>query len=261
MPISRLQLFTSLWIAVVGAGMGPTALLSAQAQAQAEEQPKAYRAAVDEAVSEFEAGNFEEARSLFSKAHAVYPNARSLRGLGITEFELRNYGECIRYLQESLTSTVRPLEGDLLKDTEELLARAKGFVARLALEVSPGVASVLVDGVPVEVAEGGTLILQVGDHTIEVQAERFKPERRHVSVKGGEEQKLTIVLKQELAPRPPPLNPSRPFHKSPWLWTAVGVVVAGAAVGTAMALSGGETKTQTAEPFAGSSGAPPLSAP
>src|SRR5688572_888187 len=50
-----------------------------------------YKRAVEEALKEYGLGHFEEARSLFRRAHGIYPNARTLRGLGMVEFELRHY--------------------------------------------------------------------------------------------------------------------------------------------------------------------------
>jgi hypothetical protein len=47
-------------------------------------------------VAEFEAGHLEDSRALFTRAHSTQPNARTLRGLGIAEFELRKYVESAR---------------------------------------------------------------------------------------------------------------------------------------------------------------------
>ena len=52
-------------------------------------EPEGYRQAVDEAVREFAARNFEEARSLFARADALYPNARTQRGLGLADQQPR----------------------------------------------------------------------------------------------------------------------------------------------------------------------------
>jgi hypothetical protein len=47
--------------------------------------PTGYREAVDEGLAEMELKNFEEAGEQFRRAHALYPNARTLRGLGFVE--------------------------------------------------------------------------------------------------------------------------------------------------------------------------------
>ncbi|HKO94285.1 MAG TPA: hypothetical protein VJU61_24195, partial [Polyangiaceae bacterium] len=94
----------------------PTASGIARAQANEGDQatePAGYREVVSEALQEFEAQNFEESRSLFHRAHVLFPNARTYRGLGFTEFELRHYPAAIEYLEAALSSSVRPLTADL----------------------------------------------------------------------------------------------------------------------------------------------------
>ncbi|MDB4977298.1 MAG: hypothetical protein JWN48_5639 [Myxococcaceae bacterium] len=215
----------------------------------------AYKALINDAIKEYEARHFEEARSLFVKAIAIVPSARALRGLGMSEFELRDYADSANSLQQALASNVRPLEGALRAETERLLERARGFVARLSVAVEPGVATVVVDGVPVQLGAQGNLVLEVGDHTLEFRAEGYRPESRRLKVKGGEEEQMRIVLpasEEQVnlrvpnpSPQPQPWQPApaqhddthKPLYKNPWLWTAVGVVVAGVATGLAIGLS------------------------
>jgi hypothetical protein len=183
----------------------------------------------------------------------LFPNARTHRGLGFTEFELRNYGDCIEQLEAALASDVKPLTERLRKDTVQVLARARNFVARVVLEAEPRPTRVLVDDVPVEVNEGGSVLLRVGEHVIELRAAGFAPERRKLSLKGGEEQVLRVVFSRPAdveqavtATSAAPdtgvkadAPPRKRWYRSPWLWTAVGVVVVGAAAGTAVALAPG----------------------
>lgn len=186
-------------------------------------------------MREFTAHNYEESRSLFRRAHVLYPNARTHRGLGLAEFELRNYGECIRHLEAALRSQVKPLTPELRDDTERMLTRANNFVARVVLNVKPDVSRVVVDGVSLDVAADKALMLQIGEHTVEVQAPGFIAERRKLSVQGGEQNTLNVVLSRSSAPASAPLKARRSWYKSPWLWTAVGVVVVGGAAGAGYA--------------------------
>jgi tetratricopeptide (TPR) repeat protein len=233
-------------------------------QAAESGEPAGYADMVSEAVREYEAHNFEEARALLTRAHGLYPNARTHRGLGLAEFELRNYGEAISHLEAALASSVKPLSSKLRADTEHMLERAKGFVARVHLDAKPSVTRVVVDGTVVELSSGQPLILQVGDHVLELNAPGFVAEKRVLSVKGGEERVLTVVL--ALTPQPKPTfrvgmpmantspadkKPQRHWYKNPWLWTGVGVAIAGAAAGTAYALT---KQDDTASPYGGSAG-------
>ena len=105
-------------------------LLQARAAAQGGGEPPGYRAAINEALAEYKAGHFEEARSLFAEAHGIYPNSRTLRGLGMTAYELRRYRESIEYLDEALSSPVKPLDGRLRNETESLLNRVNAGCQR-----------------------------------------------------------------------------------------------------------------------------------
>lgn len=73
-------------------------------------------------------------------------HARTLRGLGLADFELRDYVACVQHLDAALRSNVRPLEHELRTETEALRARAAGFVGRLTLRAQPEASRLLVDG-------------------------------------------------------------------------------------------------------------------
>src|SRR6185369_1334355 len=76
--------------------------------AQEAETPQ-YRGLLSEAVAEYDARRYEEARALFRRAHDLSPNARTLRGIGMASFELREYVEALRALEGSLVDQRRPL--------------------------------------------------------------------------------------------------------------------------------------------------------
>jgi tetratricopeptide (TPR) repeat protein len=226
-------------------------VMGSLASARAADEDGEYVQAIKLGSAEFEVGNYAEARSQFTRAHRQFPNARTLRALGMVEFELKNYGECIEYLQSALTAQVRALEPSQRKEAELLLARARSYVARLSFDVQPDVATVLMDGVPVKLDEGRTLVVQVGDHVLEFRAPGRLAEKRLVKVSGGEERTLHVVLptpdaapaasgpatEPASAPAKAPPTERQPLYKKPWLWIVVGVVVAGAAAGAAIALT------------------------
>jgi len=173
-------------------------LLALGAAAQAPTAaPAAYGALIDQAFLEYEARNFPEARALFSRAHAIYPNARVLRSLGMVEFELRHYADSAALLEQALASTVLPLTAPLRDETQALLARARGFVVRLRLNLEPRTTNVLVDGASAQLDTQSELLLEVGDHTLEFRAPGYVPERRLLKVKGGDEAAVRVVLTPE----------------------------------------------------------------
>src|SRR5688572_29305605 len=87
-------------------------LLAAAPAAAQDAPPAGYRAVIDEAIAESGASRWEEARALFRRAHGMYPNARTLRGIGMSSFELRDYVGAYRALGEALASTVQPLTAE-----------------------------------------------------------------------------------------------------------------------------------------------------
>lgn len=205
----------------------------------AQPEPPGYRVAIDEAIAEFAAYRFGEARELFVRAHAIFPNARTLRGLGLAEFELRDYVHCIQHLDAALSSKTRPLDGELRGETEALRQRAAGFVARVTLVSRPQAARLLVDGAQAEWPVR-PLLVPFGTHTLELFAPGYEPAKLSLSLSGGEERTLNVELR-----RPPgdhvrdTTDSGARWYQNPWLWTAVGIVViaGGTAAGFAIANS------------------------
>jgi hypothetical protein len=241
-PVSSAALFALC----VASSTGPVHAAPPERNGDSEsaaKEPAEYKRAVARAVREFDAGNYPEARSLFTRAHELYPNARTYLGLGLVAFELRNYGTCVENLEIALDSSVKPLNEQLRKSAQDVLGKARGMIAQLNLEVSPNAARVLLDGVPVALAEGQALILEVGDHVVEVQASGYLSERRSLSIVGGEKLQVSVVMRQaeappspdetaQAAPAPPPREQDdraqekpRRWYKSPWLWVGVSVAV------------------------------------
>jgi hypothetical protein len=230
-----------------------------------------YHVLVDEALREYGSGHYEEARALFLRAHALQPSARTHRGIGLAEYELRNYPECITQLEAALGSTERPLTGTVRSTTQDVLTRAHRYVAYVAVRTTPADAQLTLDRVPVSVAPNVPLLLRVGEHLIEARADGYLPASRVITVLGGADLSVALALApiavasppaQVAGPmlEPPPAAPvaatadavptreqgqrdgaTQSWRRNPWLWGAVGVVVVGAAVGggIAMARSGG----------------------
>jgi tetratricopeptide (TPR) repeat protein len=230
----------TLWLVAMLLLFGSLCRSVSMAQGPSGTEPPEYRDAIERGLEEYRLGNFQEARDQFARAHAFHPNARTLRGLGFTAFELRNYVEAEDYLQSALDSREKPLEGNLRGETEQMLARARSYVGQIRLDLQPANAVVIVDGIRSPDASG-TLRLGVGDHVLEFRADGFLGERRALRVQGGQGQALKVALSRlsvSGSSRPPQERSSlQPIYKRWWLWTAVGVVVAGAAVGLAVGLS------------------------
>jgi hypothetical protein len=181
--------------------------LAAPARAAAQDDaPAAYRSAVTDALREFEAQNYLEARALFLHAHALLPNARTLRGVGAVAFELRRYAETVVYLDAALASDEKPLSGALRSESERLRERARAYVAELHFTVTPDDATVLVDGEPFTEAHA-PVWLDIGKHTLAFDAEGYRAEQRSFETEGGERTMWQIALEPLAAASPTPARP------------------------------------------------------
>jgi tetratricopeptide (TPR) repeat protein len=194
-----------------------------------------YRETITDAVREYKLRNYAEARSLFARAHELAPSARTLRGLGACEFELRNYVDSVRLLEQALTSKVKPLEGELRARTERLLARSRGFVGRVQLALTPGRGVLGIDGM--DTPTTSELLLAVGDHVLEYRAPEHVAERKRLRIDGGESALVTFALAPLAAQRELGQRSDHTPARRRWLWAAAGVVLAGAAVATAVSLT------------------------
>ena len=216
-----------------------------------------YDRIIDEAVTEFQAGHWREARALFEQAHAIEPNARTLRGRGMAEFELRHYTKAARSLAAALRDSRRPLTPGLREKTEALLRRARGFVGRYLVTLHPQTAVLTVDGQPARFESNGTLLLDAGEHSLNASAPGHEPLERKLNVRGGEDEQLALKLQAPSDVATAPTGVQEPYAEAAdddggsvlgewWFWTAVVAVAAGTTVAVIVLTSGDD------EPPAGS---------
>ena len=202
--------------------------------ADATDQP-AYRKTIEDGLAEYDARHFEEARSLFRRAHEISPNARTFRGIGMTSFELRDYVSAVRNLSAALQDQRKPLSSEQRKHTQDLLDRSRMFVDVYTLTVSPPNARVIIDGHAPEFEPDGTLVFGFGTHTVEASAHGMAVRSLPITVRGGERKALSVTLERALpaSARPdvgaPVATASKPLSAVPsnraaaaWLWAGGG---------------------------------------
>jgi hypothetical protein len=151
---------------------------------------------IGDAVTEYDAGRYDEARALFRLAHQKAPTARTLRGIGMASFELRDYVEAARTLAGALREERRPLTEEQRRQVEGLLARADTFVGRFSPQVRPASAELLVDGQVAPREPDGSLLLGFGHHRITARCASCSPTEKvfEVEVAGGERKEIEIVF-------------------------------------------------------------------
>jgi hypothetical protein len=177
-------------------------LASSTAFAQAEgasilDADARYRSALKEALAEYDANHFEEARILFRRAHEINPNARTLRSIGMASFELRDYVAAVRALSAALVETRKSLSSVQRSHARGLLERSRMYVDIYTLKVSPPDARVLIDGRAPDAEPDGTVLLGFGSHTLEASKPGFVLRTLVVDVRGGERKDLVISLERD----------------------------------------------------------------
>jgi hypothetical protein len=240
---------TARGIAVALAALGlvmflPTAhadhrVAEPRSASDATNQP-AYRKAIEDGLAECDAGHFEEARSLFRRAHEVSPNARTFRGIGMTSFELRDYVSAVHNLSAALKDVRKPLSAEQRAHTQDLLDRSRIFVDVYTLRVSPQNSRVLIDGRAPEFEPDGTLMFGFGPHTVEVRAQGMTARSLSIDVRGGVRKELSITLEREsasskAAPVATAAKPLPPVasngHAAAWLWASGGAALVAVGAG------------------------------
>jgi hypothetical protein len=176
-------------------------LLAPPVCAQDRASQRAYQRIVTEAVAEFDAGRWEEARALFEQAHDLSPSARTLRGMGMCAFELRRYDETLDLLAQALADERRPLTRRQRTEVEDLMRRARTFIGRFRVTVEPEGAELWVDDAPAALEEDGSLTLSVGVHVLEGRLEGHASETRRLEVRGEEDEAITLSLAPEAPAR------------------------------------------------------------
>jgi tetratricopeptide (TPR) repeat protein len=226
----------------------------------------AYRKTIKEGVTEYAARHFEEARSLFRRAHEMSPNARTFRGIGMTSFELRDYVLAVRNLSAALRDEHKPLSAEQRKDTQDLLDRSRLFVDVYKLTVSPRDAHVVIDSRVPEFESDGTLLLGFGAHTVEASAQGMTARSLVINVRGGERKDISLTLERVppaiarpvgvgaaqagAAKKPTPVSPSNGAAAA-WLWASGGTALLAAGAGIYWWMQNSELKSCRNPPSAG----------
>jgi hypothetical protein len=162
----------------------------------------AYKDLIDQALSEFKHKNWPEARVLFMRAHEQNPNARTLRGMGVVSFEMRDYLNAVVNLKAALEDKRQPLTEAQRKECEGLLARARTFVGVYTLKLEPRDAHVTLDGGEPLRDDEGHLLVSFGEHTLGGSAPGRQDATLRFNVQGGEREEIALVLSPERGPEP-----------------------------------------------------------
>ncbi|MFO0682699.1 MAG: hypothetical protein U0234_11635 [Sandaracinus sp.] len=218
------------------ASSGPSAgaIESAPEDGVAEPSP-AVRALLVEAVAEYDAGRYAEAQALFRRANELAPSGRTLRGLGMASFELRQYVAAVHALEASLAATERPLTESQRAHVEELLARARAFVSRVEVQLEPADATLRIDGQIPTAEPDASVLVDPGRHVVVIAREGYESETLDLVLAPGTPHQLAIGLVRHAESVAP--GSSAPEEGLAWAGAGVGIAAV-AAVAVAATLGG-----------------------
>ncbi len=175
--------------------------------AQAESTPRGYEDWVRDALESQKRGDFERAHASFAEAHALRPNARTLRGMGVASFQAGHDLRALKELEAALAHPEKPLDAELRAAVEDLMARAHARLGVVTVNVTPLEAIVQVDDRP-ELARANTpLTLEPGPHTLHLRAEGYTEQSFGIDVAQGSKQSVRVALVKESEASPEPLPP------------------------------------------------------
>jgi hypothetical protein len=212
--------------------LGMAASLKAQAPADLTE----YDEVLKQAVEAHREQRWQEAHALFEKAHALYPNARTLRGLGISAFEAGQHALALRDLEAALLHEERPLSPELRGSVEALVAHLRGLVGAYVFRLEPEGAELRIDDAEPIISPRGEVLLDPGRHRAVVSLAGHVTQTIELDAHGGDRSEIRVLLVPTpvIAPVTAEPSPERALPPPPleapvdgWSWQRSSAVVSG----------------------------------
>ena len=196
------------WLALVlaSAALAPRAAAQAAEPASAGAGEREYEQAIQQGLVEQRHGNYAEMYAAMQRAHRIAPNARTLRGLGVAAFELKDYVAALVHLRAALDAPQKALTAELRASVTDLIAQAESYVDTLEVALDPEAADLGVDGRPPVRDDQGRILLALGEHELTAKLDGHQPVSRSVRAVGGTTQRVSL----KLAPLPPPAQAPAP---------------------------------------------------
>lgn len=159
--------------------------------------PRAYADDLQPAREALEAGRFEDAAALYSRAFRAAPDASSAEGLAQAEARLGRHRDAAEHFAIAL-SFLPPTDTEGKTRLQARLLEEKAFVATVIFTLEGGAAAtMIVDGVDVGAAPlPRPLYLEPGEHTFAAQGEGVE----YVAVKATLEVGKTVTLELRKVP-------------------------------------------------------------
>lgn len=158
-----------------------------------------YARVIQSAVERFQARDFGGAREQFQAAHGLSPSARTLRGMGLSDFESGRYAAAVAELESALADPRKPLDAQQRIEVQAVIAHSRGFVGTLEIQVTPRDATVTLAGIPLS---GDSFQLDAGEYLLRASAPGYADAEQRVRVIPADLTRVTLTLAPAEATRP-----------------------------------------------------------
>ena len=182
----------------------------------AAEEPSEGAVHFDRGVELFHKGDFEGALVEFRAAYEIEPHYRVRYNIGISLYELHRYLEAREELEAYLLEGGDEISEEKATEIKAVLFEIMNYIGTLDIVCNVDGAEVRVDGdvvgrTPLE----ETLVVDVGEHEVEVTLGGYQSFVKKVSLPGGTTKKISVKLVEEGAePEPEPVDGEVEFSYS-----------------------------------------------
>jgi prefoldin subunit 5 len=149
-------------------------------------------------VALYNDGNFNAALAEFEAAYKIKQSPAVLYNIGLTHKSLFHYNEAIESLQQYLAAD-KKMPKERQKEVQQLVSEMRALLAEVTLNIIPDGAQVKLDDRTIGQSPMKPYLIAAGNHTLEVLAEGYQPQKKEILVSAG--QALTINLKLTAIPK------------------------------------------------------------
>jgi hypothetical protein len=194
----------------VAAGGAAVAPRDAEAQtptaAQREDAKRRFQSGLDL----FKEGNYPASLVEFKRAYEIAPNYNVLYNIGQVYFQLQDYVNASRYLNQYLDEGKQRITPSRRSEVEADLEKLKARIAQVQVSLNVSGAQIFVDDAPVGTSPlGAPIQVSAGRRLFSASKEGRQTVRKTVEVAGGDRLEVVIDL-PELAPGQAPSPPIVP---------------------------------------------------
>ena len=240
----------------------PTARAERNRQANDSERSAEAARLFETATEHADRGETAEALEFFQRSLEIFPTTATAFNLALTLHDTGRVVEAIELIEQLMEGEYGELPPDRLTEARQQRRLYQREVAALEIHVSGATtAEIRVDGTRAGAAQADApLRIQVdpGIRVITAQSGAATSETE-VDVSRGERKEITLVFDEAdealFSPLPSSTSNQEDSESSvfeePWFWIVTGLVVAGATVGTVVALQGDDGATPEPIPLFG----------